>query len=167
MTPNPRLLRHAGRTHSLAPTPQQVSSCAGRGREIPPAAADVIGASLGLPLWALRVPCPRPTLPGSKQPWRVHGSRQIPKCKVGTTSSGYFTWGHLGCLTPRKVGAVSADAEHLEMRTNLMQTSLSNVGKTAIQQSLAEQLPPSQSQGCEWTARSCCRGESWRLPWTR
>lgn len=63
----------------------------------------------------------------------------------GTASSGYFTWGHLGCLTPRKVGAVSADAEHLEMRTNLTQTSLSNAGKTATRPGLAEQQPPNQS----------------------
>lgn len=110
---------------------------------------------------------PKPALPGSAQPWRVYGSRQIPKCRVGTASSGYFTWGHLGCLTPRKVGAVSADAEHLEMRTNLTQTSLSNAGKTATRPGLAEQLPPSQSQGCEWTARNCCHGESWRLPTVR
>lgn len=60
VTPNPRLLRHAGRTHSLAPTPQQVSSRSGRGREIPPAAADVTGASLGLPLRAPRAPSPGP-----------------------------------------------------------------------------------------------------------
>lgn len=44
-----------------APTPsQQVSSRAGRGREIPPAAADVTGASLGLPLRAPRAPNPGP-----------------------------------------------------------------------------------------------------------
>lgn len=43
------------------------------------------------------------------------------------------------------MGTVSADAEHLEMRTNLTQTSLSNAGKTATRPGLAEQLPPSQS----------------------
>lgn len=79
VTPNPSLLRHTGRTHSRAPTPQQVSSRAGRGREIPPAAADVTGASLGLPRRAPRplAPClppPETRPPGARASGRVHGS---------------------------------------------------------------------------------------------
>lgn len=88
---------------------------------------------------------------------------QIPECRVGAASSGYFTWGHLGCLTPRKVAAASAEAEHLEMRTVLKPTSLSNVGKNATRPGWAEQLPPKQPLEREWTAGHCCRGESWRL----
>lgn len=171
MTPNPSLLRHTGRTHSRAPTPQQVSSRAGRGREIPPAAADVTGASLGLPHRAPRPLAPhfppRPALPGRAHPGEFVAPEQIPACRVGTASSEYFTWGHLGSLTPRKVGAASAEAEHLEMRTVLKPTSLSNVGKTATRPGWAEQLPPSQPLECKWTAGRCCRGESWRLPAVR
>lgn len=174
MTPNPSLLRHAGRTHSRAPTPQQVSSRTGRGREIPPAAADVTGASLGLPRRALHAPSPslHPD-PPSRGARILEGSGlrgrppPPPKCKVRTASSGYFTWGHLGCFTPRKVGAASAGAEHLEMRTVLQPTSLSNVGKTATRPGWAEQLPRSQPLECKWTAGRCSRGESCRLPAVR
>lgn len=171
VTPNPSLLRHAGRTHSRAPTPQQVSSRTGRGREIPPAAADVTGASLGLPRRALHAPSPslHPD-PPSRGARILEGSglRGRPPHPQVQSEDSQLRVLHLGTLrVPRKVGAASAGAEHLEMRTVLQPTSLSNVGKTATRPGWAEQLPRSQPLECKWTAGRCSRGESWRLPAVR